>query len=266
MKMEINNNFRFKKKFGQNFINDENVINNIVDKAEIDNETLVIEVGPGSGVLTSKLALKAKQVVAFEIDETLKPILDQKIVNNNVDIIYKDFLTVNLKDTLAKYTYQKIYFVANIPYYITTPIITKLIDEEIAVEKIVIMVQKEVADRFRAKPGTKDYNSLTVYLNYYFDITKLMDVSKNVFVPRPKVDSTVILLKRKRELKALNNKELFFKLVRDSFRQRRKMIRNNLREYNLDKVEQVLKEYNYDLTVRADMLTLDMYIEIANSL
>ena len=198
------NNFKLKKKFGQNFIVDENIINNIVDKSRIDKDTLVIEIGPGAGSLTYKLALSANQVLCYEIDTTLKDVLESNLSSiHNVDIIYKDFLEADVLKDLKQYHYEKLYVIANLPYYITTPIIMKIISDKIPVDKIVVMVQKEVGDRFKAKPGSKDYNSLTVFLNCYFEISKLMDVSRNVFLPKPNVDSIIVEFKKKeKEIKS----------------------------------------------------------------
>ena len=263
-KMELNN-FGFKKKFGQNFIVDENVINSIVSKSNIDNETLVIEIGPGAGSLTNGIARCAKNVLCYEIDTTLEKMLKDNLKNyNNVDIIFGDFLQANITDDIKKYNYNKMYVVANLPYYITTPIIMKLIEDKINVDKIVVMVQKEVGDRFKAKPGTKDYGSLSIFLNYYFDVNKLIDVSRNVFLPKPNVDSIVVEFRKKENSYNLKNDKHFFKLVKDSFVQKRKTIRNNLKNYDLVKIEEVLNKYNYDLSVRAEQLSIDIFVEISN--
>jgi 16S rRNA (adenine1518-N6/adenine1519-N6)-dimethyltransferase len=261
------NNFSFKKHFGQNFLIDDNILNNIVDKALIDNDTLVIEIGPGAGALTSRLAEKAKNVIAYEIDNTLKALLNKTVDNNNVEIIYDDFLKRNIENDLLKYEYKKLYVVANLPYYITTPIINKIIDDKLSVDKIVVMIQKEVADRFLAKPSSKQYNSLTIFINYFYNVSKLFLVSKNVFMPKPNVDSMVIQLD-KRSIKKVNvlNEQLFFKLVRDSFSYKRKTLKNNLREYNLLKIEEALKKYNLDLNVRAEALSIDVFADIANNI
>lgn len=261
-----NNSFRFKKVFGQNFIVDKNIIDSIVEKADIDKDTLVIEIGPGAGSLTHKLCEKSKNTLCYEIDESLKDILKDNLSEyDNVEIIYKDFLKANVLDDIKKYTYKKLYVVANLPYYITTPIITKIIEDKINVDKIVVMVQKEVGDRFKAKPGTKDYSSLSIYLNYYFDISKILDVSRNVFMPKPNVDSIVVEFKRKEMIKNVNE-EVFFKLIRDSFKQKRKTLRNNLKEYDLNKVEEVLNSYGMDLSIRAENLSMEVFIDIANKL
>ena len=262
-----NNNFKFKKKFGQNFIVDENIIDNIVDGAKVDSDTTVIEIGPGAGSLTYKLSEKAEQVICYEIDTTLKEVLDATLIDcNNVYIYFKDFLKSDVINDLKSFDYKKLYVVANLPYYITTPIITKFIEDKIPVDKIVVMVQKEVGDRFKATPGTKDYNSLSIYLNYYFDVKKLLDVSKNVFMPKPNVDSVVVEFTRKKDTYKLKDDKAFFKLVRDAFVQKRKNLRNNLKSYNLEKVEEVLKKYNYDLTVRAEQLPIEVFVDISNNL
>ncbi|MBP3461649.1 MAG: 16S rRNA (adenine(1518)-N(6)/adenine(1519)-N(6))-dimethyltransferase RsmA [Bacilli bacterium] len=259
--------FNLKKIYGQNFIIDENIITNIINAANIDKETLVIEIGPGAGSLTYKLSEKAKNVICYEIDTTLKEVLNETLKEKeNVEIVYQDFLKANVLEQIKKYEYKKLYVVANLPYYITTPIIIKIIEDNIKVDKMVVMVQKEVGDRFKATPGSKDYSSLSVFLNYYFDVKKLLDISKNVFLPKPNVDSIVVEFKKKENLKEVTNKELFFKLIRDAFKQKRKTLKNNLKEYNLLKIEEILKKYNYDLSVRAEQLTIDIFIEIANNL
>lgn len=260
------NDFKFKKKFGQNFITDENILNNIVERSNIEDNSLVIEIGCGAGALTKKLAKKAANVIGYEIDFSLKPILDDLMKNNeNLKIIYDDFLKRDLLNDIDQYDYNKLYIIANLPYYITTPIINKIIESKLDLYKMVIMVQKEVGNRLNAKPSTKEYNSLSVFIDYYFDIKKLFDVSRNVFIPKPNVDSIVIELVRRDKYKVLNE-ELFFKLVRDSFKYKRKNLRNNLMEYNLEIINNVLNKYNCDLTVRAEQLTIEQFIDIANSL
>jgi len=261
------NNFNFKKKFGQNFIIDENVIESALSSIELDKETLVIEVGPGAGSLTYKLAKYASKVLCYEIDETLKEILDNNLKEyDNVDIIFDDFLKRDVLKDLEKYEYKKLYVVANLPYYITTPIIVKFIEDKVPVDKIVVMVQKEVGDRFKASPKTKDYGSLTVYLNYYFNVRKVMNVSRNVFLPKPNVDSIIVEFKKKDKLLFLKNEDIFFKLVRDSFTQKRKTLRNNLKGYDLEKIEEILIKYEYSLSTRAEELPLEVFVEIANNI
>lgn len=259
-------NFKFKKKYGQNFIIDVNIINNIVNKSEIDNSTLVIEIGPGAGSLTYKLVNKAKFVLCYEIDKSVDKILKSNLSSyNNYKIIYDDFLKRNIQDDIKNYKYDKLYVVANLPYYITTPIITKIVENKIDVNKMIIMVQKEVGERFKATSG-KDYNSLSIYLNYYFNISKIMDVSRNVFMPKPNVDSIVISLEKKAVKLNVKDEKLFFKLVRDSFRQKRKMLKNNLKMYNLEVINKVLHKNGYNLNNRAEQIPANIFIEIANEL
>ena len=260
-------NFNFKKKFGQNFLKDQNILENIALKSEIDKDTLVIEIGVGAAALTKVTSKYAKNVIGYEIDNTLEPIIKEVLKNqDNVEIIFDDFLKRQVKKDITKYEYKKLYVVANLPYYITTPIIEKIIDDKIGVDKIVIMVQKEVGDRFSAKKGTKDYNSLTIFLNYYFDIRKLMNVSRNCFVPSPNVDSVIVEMKKKNIKYNVENEEKLFKLIRDSFRYKRKNLRNNLKDYDLFKIENILSKYNLDLTVRAENLSLEQFIDISNSI
>ena len=259
--------FNLKKMFGQNFIIDENIINSIITKSGVDKDTLVIEIGPGAGSLTYKLSEYSKNVLCYEIDTTLKELLSDNLSGcSNVEIIYKDFLKADVFSDIKKYDYKKLYVVANLPYYITTPIIIKFVEENIPVDRIVVMVQKEVGDRFKAIPGTKDYNSLSIYLNYYFDVKKILDVSKNVFIPKPNVDSIVVEFSKKDDKPKLHNEELFFKLVKDSFVQKRKTLRNNLKGYDLEKIEKVLNRYGFDLSVRAEQLPIEIFVEIANIL
>ncbi len=261
------NNFHFKKKFGQNFIIDQNIINAIIEKSEIDKDTLVLEIGPGAGSLTTKLAEKAGYVLCYEIDKSLEKVLKENLKEHqNYKVVYEDFLKADIKKELSKLAFDKIYVVANLPYYITTPILFKIIEEKLNIQKIVIMVQKEVGERFKAKEGTKEYNSLSIYLNYYFYTKKLLDVNRNVFLPKPNVDSIIVEFTRKETLKSVKNEKVFFKLIRDSFKQKRKTLRNNLKEYDLEKIETILKKYNYDLSVRAEELKVDIFIDIANNL
>lgn len=259
------NSFVIKKKFGQNFIIDSNIINNIVNSAAIDSDTLVIEVGPGMGALTNELVKVAKNVLCYEIDTTLKPILE-KIDAPNLEIIFADFLKRNVLNDIKKYEYKHLYLVANLPYYITTPILMKIIDENIPVEKIVVMVQKEVGDRFKAKEGSKDYSSLSIIFNYNYNIKKLMDISRHVFIPEPNVDSIVLGFETKTEKEFIKDPQLFYQLIRDAFTQKRKNLRNNLKKYDLEKVEKILSNYGFDLSARAEQINYKIFIEIANNL
>lgn len=261
------NGFRLKKMYGQNFIMDENIIDAMIRKTKIEPNSLVIEIGPGAGALTNKLAQVASHVLCYEIDHTLDCVLETVLNDfHNVEIIYQDFLKSDVKDDIKKYTYDYLYVVANLPYYITTPIIMKLIEDSILVDQIVVMVQKEVGDRFKAKSGTKDYGSLSVFLQYYFEIQKLLDVSRNVFLPKPNVDSIVVLFKRREKRLGVKNEKLFFQLVKDSFAQKRKTLRNNLKNYDLEKIATILKQYDLDLSVRAEALAIEVFVEMANGL
>ena len=258
---------KFKKKFGQNFLKDENVLNNIVIKSNIPKDTLVIEIGPGQGALTDKLRRVAKNVLAYEIDDDLKSFLLEKFNDSrNVEFIWDDFLNRNISEDINKYVYKNIYVVANIPYYITTPIIEKIINSNVDITKIVIMVQKEVGERFKAETGSKNYGSITVFLNYFYDIKELFVVSKNCFIPKPNVDSVVISLEKKKNQIRVRDEDKFFKLVRDSFQYKRKNLRNNLKNYDLQKIEEVLMTRGKDLTTRAETLDLETFIEINNKL
>lgn len=263
----MDNSFKFKKKFGQNFLIDKNIVNKIVDSISYKPNSLVLEIGCGDGRLTTSLCEKFDHVLGFEIDLEVK---DRLLTNlsrfSNYDIIFDDFLKVDLNEIIGKYEYDNLYVIANLPYYITTPIIEKLINSDLDFESINVMVQKEVADRFCAVVGDKNYNSLTVYLNYYFNIKKLFDVSRNCFVPRPNVDSSVVSFVSKDNKLYLNNQELFFNIVRDSFRFKRKTLKNNLNNYDLEKIRKVLLKYGYDLSVRAEDLSLEVFCDIANEL
>lgn len=258
--------FKFKKKYGQNFLIEENIINNIILKSDIKPNSLVIEIGPGAGALTKKLCEVSTHVLCYEIDSSLNSILSNNLSKyNNVKIIYDDFLKCNLKKDLMEYKYDNLYIISNLPYYITTPIINRIIFEKIDITKMMIMVQKEVLDRFIAKVNTKDYNFLSVVLNYYYDIKKELIVSKNVFIPKPNVDSAVISFTKKEKKEIIKDENLFLNLVKDSFKQKRKTIKNNLDIYNLNNIEKSLKKLNYDLSIRAEQLTLNDFIFIANN-
>ena len=255
--------FNYKKSLGQNFLMDKNKINQIIESIEVGENDLIVEIGPGAGAITKELVKKNCDVLCFEIDIRLKDILS-KIDSDKLEIVYQDFLTINLSDYIDYSKYKKIIFVGNLPYYITTAIINKIIDYNHA-DEIVIMVQKEVTERFMAKPNSKKYNSLSVFLQYHFNIEKVCDVSKNCFEPIPKVDSTVIKFKKSNKYK-VNNETVFYKLIKDSFTQKRKNLKNNLKSYDLIKIENILKKINKDLTYRAESLTIEDFILISNEL
>lgn len=259
--------FLYKKSLGQNFLQDKNILKRIVEVSNISGNSLTIEVGPGSGNLTKEIASVSKKVLCYEIDDRLESVLDVNLIDyHNVDIIFADFLKRDILKDILNYEFDSLYFVANLPYYITTPIIEKLIKSNLNFKHITVMVQKEVGERFNAKPGMKEYNSLTVYLNYYFDLKKEFIVSRNAFKPKPNVDSMVISLTNKENKLYLKNKDHFETLVRDSFKFKRKNLKNNLKNYDLAIVLKVLEKYNYDLTVRAEELPLEFFVELSNSL
>jgi 16S rRNA (adenine1518-N6/adenine1519-N6)-dimethyltransferase len=259
--------FEYKKSLGQNFLKDENIINKIVDSADIDKDTLVIEIGPGQGAISRKIVPRAKYSILYEIDKRLDRYLNDILKeNNNYKIIMNDFLKEDVKGELEKYNYDKLYVVANLPYYITTPIVSKLIDDGILPEKIVIMIQKEVAMRYSASVNTKDYGSLTVFLNYYYDIKRLFDVSKNCFIPKPNVDSSVICMVKKNNRLEVKDINLFKMVVKDCFRYKRKTLRNNLKGYDIEKIEKVLSKHNLNLSSRAEEISMEIFVEIVNEL
>ena len=254
--------FNFKKKFGQNFLTDNTVIDIIVGLIPATENDLIIEVGPGAGALTKKLKKYNANLIAYEIDhdteDYLLPLEDDK-----TKIIYDDFLKRDIKQDIKDIKYDTLYIIGNLPYYITTPIITNIINSNIDVKKIVIMIQKEVADRFSARPNSKEYGSITVFLNYFFNIRKELIVSKKKFNPMPNVDSAVISLNRKDDLEETDF-EKFNKLVKDSFQFKRKNLRNNLRSYDLDKMEEILEGIGFTLNDRAETLTSSDFVYITN--
>lgn len=255
--------FDYKKSLGQNFLKDKNIIKKIADSINPTEEDLIIEIGPGAGALTKELVKKKSEVICFEIDTRLKEILEQ-INSEKLTIIYKDFLSIKINEYIDQNKYKNLYFVGNLPYYITTAIINKIVKESNPYE-ITIMVQKEVADRFSAKPETKDYSSISIFLQYNFDIERVCNVSKTCFEPVPKVDSSVIKFKRNKKISA-NDEEKFYKLIKDSFTQKRKNLKNNLKGYDLNKIQMILKKYDKDLTARAEQLSIEEFIDISNNI
>lgn len=259
-------NFEYKKSLGQNFINDDNIISKMVNSIDIDKDTLVIEIGPGAGVLSKEIIPKSNHTILYEIDTRLEDILSERLKDyNNYKIIFNDFLKEDVKKEVANYQYNKLYVVANLPYYITTPIIEKLIND-ITPDKIVIMIQKEVADRFCAKVNSKEYGYITAYLNYFYDIKKLFDVSRNCFTPKPNVDSTIICMKKKNRDIVVKDIKYFNKFIQDCFRFKRKTLRNNLKGYDLNIIESILFKYGFNLTSRAENISTDIFVEIVNEI
>lgn len=260
-------NIRFKKKFGQNFLKDPNIVKKIVDVSNLNNEALVLEVGPGGAILTKELAKRAKNVLAYEIDKDLENELAVKLSSyKNVEVLFRDFLSAEIDKDIEKYEYNNLFFISNVPYYITTPILMKLIKSRLHFDKIVMMVQKEVGDRFSTKPGSRDYGSITVLLNYFYEVKKEFFVSKKEFIPVPKVDSIVISFTEKKEKPYLKDFNFFERLLKDSFQYKRKNIRNNLKKYDLSIIEEVLSKYNFDLNSRAETLPIEVFVELANEL
>ena len=259
--------FNFSKALGQNFLINPTVCPKMAEASITHDNTGVIEIGPGIGVLTNELAKKAKNVVALEIDKRLIPVLNETLAeHNNVEIINADVLKINLNQLIEeKFKGMKVVVCANLPYYITSPIIMKLLEGKLNIESITVMVQKEVGDRFCARVGTKEYGSFTVFLNYNFDVKKNFVVSRNCFFPRPNVDSVIVSLMSKDKL-FVSDKELFYKLVYDSFKFKRKTLRNNLKGYDLDVVSKVLEKHGFDLSVRAEQISVDIFCEISNEL
>lgn len=258
-------NFDFKKSLGQNFLNDENIIDKIVRNSRVDKDTLVIEIGPGAGALSKKIIPLSGYAILYEIDIRLKDILDNTLsANDNYEVIFNDVLKQNIANDVSKFNYKKIYVVANLPYYITTPIITKII-EEISPDRIVIMIQEEVADRLCATVGNREYGMITVALGSQYDIKKLFKVGRNCFKPAPNVDSAVISLD-KHDKYNIVNKDIFDKLIKDAFKYKRKNLRNNLNGYDLVKIEEILVKNNYGLSDRAEVIPISLFVDIANIL
>ena len=257
------------KSLGQNFLIDEKVIEDIVDGANIDNEDLVIEIGPGLGSMTKLLLEKAKKVICIELDKKMIKILnDRFIAYHNLEIINDDVLKLDLNKIISKEkdNIKNVKIVANLPYYITTPIIMKIVNSNLNFKKICMMVQKEVGNRFCASPGSREYGSISVFLSYFYDVKKEFLVSRKEFVPEPNVDSVVISFTKKDVVLNLKDRDLFFKVVRDSFQFKRKNLRNNLKKYDLNIIRSVLQDYDYDLTVRAEQLSVEIFVAIANAL
>lgn len=258
---------KFKKKFGQNFLKDNNIVRKIVATGGITGKSLVIEVGPGGAIMTRELASVANHVLAYEIDNDLSDELYKRLENcDNVDVLFQDFLQADLINDVKDYDYDHLYFISNVPYYITTPIILKLIESGLKFDKIVMMVQKEVGDRFSTVPGSREYGSITVLLNYFYKVKKEFLVSRKQFVPEPNVDSVIVSFTEKEDKGELSNFHFFEQVVRDSFQYKRKNIRNNLKKYDLKIVESVLQKYGYDLNVRAEALDVSIFIDLANEL
>ena len=253
-------NLKAKKKFGQNFLIDANTVEKIAKNA-CDKDHITIEIGPGIGSLTQKLAKYSKEVISYEIDSSLIPVLKETLGDlDNVTVIEEDFLNTDLGK--ASYHDEEIVVAANLPYYITTPILFKLFESDLKIKCISVMVQKEVADRFKASVNSKDYNALSVIVQHSYDVNILMNISKNVFNPKPNVDSAVIVFKPKTKKYVKNEKE-FYEMVKMAFTQRRKTLFNNLKEhFDNEKIKKMYETLGLKDSIRAQEIDLDTFIRI----
>lgn len=261
-------NFKFSKSLGQNFLVDDSVPKDIVLGAEVDENDLVIEIGPGVGTLTAQLLNKAKKVVAIELDNDLIPILTEEMGNNpKFTLIHNDALKVNFNEIIGEEKSVKL--VANLPYYVTTPIIVKLLKEKYNFKSLTIMIQKEVAERMDAEPGNKDYGSLSLLVQYYCNTKIIRKVPPQCFIPRPKVDSIVIRLDRLDEPKVkVENEKLFFEIIRSSFNMRRKTLWNGVKNIGLpkEKLELAFEEAGVDPKRRGETLTIEEFAVLSDKI
>ena len=266
-------NFAFQKRFGQNFLIDTHVLEKIIAASQITKEDFVLEIGPGIGTMTQYLAEYAREVTAVEIDNTLIPILKDTLKDwDNVTVINDDILKVDIRKlALEKNGGKPIKVVANLPYYITTPIIMGLFENQVPIDSITIMVQKEVADRMQVGPGTKDYGALSLAVQYYARPEIVANVPPNCFMPRPKVGSAVIRLERyEKPPVQVTDEKLMFRIIRASFNQRRKTLVNGLKNsqelsYSREEIEEVLNTCGIPLNIRGEALTLSEFAKIANA-
>lgn len=266
--------FAFQKKFGQNFLIDSNVLENIVSAAEITKDDFVLEIGPGIGTMTQYLCEAAGQVVAVEIDKMLIPILQDTLSEyDNVEVINQDVLKVDIKSLAEEKNDGKpIKVVANLPYYITTPIIMGLFESGVPIESITIMVQKEVADRMQTGLGSKDYGALSLAVQYYAQAKVMLTVSAQCFMPRPNVDSAVIKLTRHKEPTVeVKDEKMMFKIIRASFNQRRKTLMNGLKNsselsFSKEEILEAIAAIGKPETIRGEALTLAEFAELSNKL
>ena len=267
-------NFNFQKKFGQNFLIDSNILENIIDAAEVTKEDCVLEIGPGIGTMTQYLCENAREVIAVEIDKKLIPILgDTLSAYDNISIINEDILKVDINKIVdEKNNGKPIKVVANLPYYITTPIIMGLFESHVPLDSITIMVQKEVADRMQVGPGTKDYGALSLAVQYYAKPKVELVVPATCFMPRPNVDSAVIKLTRHTQPPVdVKNEKLMFNIIRAAFNQRRKTLVNSLNNasglsVNKEQILKVLEDMGLLATIRGEALTLEQFADLSNRL
>jgi len=269
-----NNNLFAKKKFGQNFLIDQNVLESIVSKSEINKDVNVIEIGPGIGSLTEHLIEHANKVIAYEIDNSLIPLLNEEFKDkDNFTLINQDVLEADIKKDIEKYfnDNRKVYVIANLPYYITTPIILHLLEDIKGLSRYSVMVQNEVADRIVANKGGKDYNNLTIAIQYRAKTTKILNVSRNVFYPKPNVDSAVVMFDiYDKPVYEVDDEAFFLKFVRNSFANRRKTMINNIKQaytsIDKEKLEKVFIDNNYNLMVRSEELDITDFIKLASEI
>lgn len=267
-------NFTFQKKFGQNFLIDTRVLERIIAQAEITKDDMVLEIGPGIGTMTQYLCENAREVVAVEIDNSLIPILEDTLSEyNNVTVINDDILKVDINKLVEEHNAGKpIKVVANLPYYITTPIIMGLFEKKVNVDSITVMVQKEVADRMKSGPGSKDYGALSLAVQYYSKPEIVANVPPNCFMPRPNVSSAVIRLKLYDEMAVkVENENLLFRLIRASFNQRRKTLVNGIKNsgelnYTKEQVVEALTKMGLNENIRGEALTLEQFGELSDIL
>lgn len=266
-------NFVFQKKFGQNFLIDTHVLDKIITAAHITKEDTILEIGPGIGSMTQYLCEQASKVISVEIDKMLIPILQENLAQyDNFILINEDFLKLDIKNLLKEHNCNKVKVVANLPYYITTPIIMSLFENNIPIESITVMVQKEVAQRMQASPGSKDYGALSLAIQYYATTEIIANVPPNCFMPRPNVGSAVIKLTlRDDEPYPLNDKDLMFKLVRAAFNQRRKTLVNSIKnaanlDVNKESISAALEEMNLSPSIRGEALSLEEFCRLSNIL
>jgi len=253
-----------KKSLGQNFLIDNNIINKINDSINAKENDLIIEIGPGMGALTKVLKNKNANIICYEIDTDMIPYLN-KYVDEKTKVIYQDILNANIKEDIKDIKYDNLYIVGNLPYYITTSIIKYLISIELPIKEMIFMVQEEVADRFTASYGNSNYGSITLYLKYHFNVEKLFKVSKKCFNPIPKVESAII--KFSKRVNVLNvDKDKYFEIINESFKMKRKTLKNNLSKYDFNKIKEVLNKFNLSETVRAEELSEKIFVEITNAL
>lgn len=265
-------NIRANKNLGQNFLINEDVVDKIINSAKIEKDDLIIEIGPGLGTLTSKLLEYAGKVIAVELDERMVKILEERFkFYHNFELINNDILKINLNELILNELnkFKKVKVVANLPYYITTPIIMKLLEDRLNIESITVMVQKEVAERITAKPGDKLSGAITYSVNYYAETKKITLVNRDSFIPSPEVDSEVIQLQiRKVPPVQIENKEMFFKLIKVSFMQRRKTLLNSITNSGLfkskDKLKNIFAEMNLTDNVRGETLSMEQFAELSN--